>query len=170
MYFKLFIPFLLLLLFSFILTVPHNFLSFGSFTPFYSLITIYYWFLFFPKTLPVISIFILGMLQDIMFGFPLGFNALSLVMFWLIVAYYKRFLFNKPFNVIWIGFVLCSLYIVLLQSIILCKFLSYSFSQVLPLFSQWYFSCLLYPIMHHVFDMIANKCKILQIRCVTIGH
>ena len=163
MYFKLAIPFLLLLLVSFVLTVPHNFLSFGSFTPFYSLIIIYYWFLFFPKTLPVLAIFILGIFQDVMFGFHLGFSSLSLVMYWLIVGYYKRFLLNKPFNVIWIGFVLCSLYIVLLQSFILCQFLSYSFSEVLSLFFRWYFSCLLYPIMHHAFDMIVNKCKINQL-------
>ena len=42
MNFKLAIPFLLLLLVSFILTVPHNFLSFGGFTPFYTFIIIYY--------------------------------------------------------------------------------------------------------------------------------
>jgi rod shape-determining protein MreD len=163
MNFKLAIPFLLLLLVSFILTVPHNFLSFGGFTPFYTFIIIYYWFLFFPKTLPVLSVFIIGIFQDIMFGFPLGLNALFLVTYWLIVGYYKRFLFNKPFNVIWIGFVLSLLYVVLLQSFILCKFFYYSLPQLLPLFFGWYFSCLLYPVMHHIFDVIVNKCKIDQL-------
>ncbi len=170
MYFKLLVPFLLLLLFSFVLTVPHNFLSFGRFTPFYSLIIIYYWCLFFPVVLPLMSIFVLGVLQDIIFGVPIGMNSLSLVMFWLFIAYYKRFLISKPFNVIWIGFALCSLYIVLLQMIILCKFLSYTLTQALPLFSQWYFTCLLYPIMHYIFDVIANKYKITSDQCVTISH
>lgn len=160
---KLLLPFLLLLTTSIILTMPHSFLSYGAFTPLYSLATVYYWYLLFPTTMPVITLLIFGFIQDMLFGMPLGFSSASLILLRLFIGCYKNFLTKKSFNVLWLGFALCSLYIILLQFLILTLFLSYSLTEIWPLVQQWYFTCLLYPSMHYIFDIIAHKCKMLQI-------
>ena len=156
------LPFLLLLTVVFILSVPHNFLFFGNFTPLYCLIIVYYWYLLFPATLPLVLLFVFGVLQDVLLGTPIGLSSISLILFQLFVDYYKKFLVKKSFNIVWLGFVLCSLYAILLQTLIIWIFLSSSWAQVFSLLQQWYFSCLLYPAMHHIFDLMTNKLKIVQ--------
>jgi rod shape-determining protein MreD len=108
-------------------------------------------------------LFIFGILQDIMMGTPLGITPITLVTFQLVIDYYKRFISKKSFNIIWLGFALSSLYTILLQLIILYIFLSYSLSQLLFLLQQWYFTCLVYPIMHYIFDLIVKKCNMSQV-------
>ncbi len=161
--FALLIPFFLLVITTLALSIPHSFLFFGKFSPLYNLIIVYYWYLLFPATLPLSLLFAFGILCDTMLGTPIGLTSVALILFQLFVGYYKKFLVKKSFNIIWLGFVLCSLYIILLQILITLVFVSYSWAQILALLQQWYVTCLLYPIIHHVFDLIANKLKILKI-------
>lgn len=161
MYFKLLkiksiIPVSILLLLSITITLPHNPLSFGIYTPLYSFAIIYYWSLFYPDTLPSWTVFLVGLIQDSLFGTTLGYNALLLVFLQIVIILYKRFIRKQSFLVIWLGYSICSLYTILIQMILL-YWLNHSWSSILLIISQWYITCLLYPVLHYLFNRINIK-------------
>lgn len=158
MYFKLLkiksiIPLIILLFFSIAITLPHNPLSFGIYTPLYSFAIIYYWSLFHPSTIPSWSLFLVGFIQDSIFGTALGYNALLLVFLQITVNLYKRFIRKQSFLIIWLGYSVCSLYTILIQ-IILLYWINHSWPSILLIVGQWYITCLLYPVLHLIFNRI----------------
>ena len=75
--------FLLTFLAVFLLIVlsifPFSLGHFGEIRPSFLLMAIYYWAIMRPSTLSPLATFIVGIAFDLMAGFPLGLNALTLV-------------------------------------------------------------------------------------------
>lgn len=82
--------------------LPH----FGAIAAPLTLVAIYYWSLFRPDLLPYSMVFLLGILQDILHGAPLGLNALVMVLVSLIIRNQARFLTSQGFVVQWLGFLM----------------------------------------------------------------
>lgn len=159
---KLLLPAALIFATSLLLAVPNIFLSFGSYTPFYTLILIYYWYLYFPSTLPTIALLALGLMSDAILGLDFGISSITFITFQLFIALYKRFIFTQSFVIVWTGFAVCSLCVIILKFAILSYFKAYDFKQLYILFAAWYISCLIYPVLHYFLDKIAKSYKIHQ--------
>ncbi|MCF8495639.1 MAG: rod shape-determining protein MreD [Alphaproteobacteria bacterium] len=68
------------------------------------LTALYYWAVYRPTLVPVGGAFILGLLMDLLGGFPLGLNALIFtVVHWLATSQ-RRFLTAQSFFIVWLGF------------------------------------------------------------------
>jgi rod shape-determining protein MreD len=110
--------FLLLVLSSFPFKLGH----FGEIRPSFMLMAVYYWAIMRPATLSPIATFIVGLAFDLMGGFPLGLNALTLVLAQWVTRSQRKFLLGQSFIVIWMGLALVSLGAGLLQWLLYAGF------------------------------------------------
>jgi len=77
--------------------------------PFLSLIAVYYWCIFKPGLMPVSLVFLLGLLQDILSGGPLGMTALLFILVRIFVIRQGRRFLEREFLFNWLGFIMVSL-------------------------------------------------------------
>ena len=76
---KVVLPSLSILVLMIIMVLPYKSSLISDIMPFLTLIGVYYWSVFKPRMLPVVVVFILGVLQDILLGSPIGLMPLLLI-------------------------------------------------------------------------------------------
>jgi len=103
---KAIIPFFTILFLIIIMVLPYNIPLIGDIMPFLTLIGVYYWSVFKPELLPVSVVFILGLLQDILLGSPLGFMSLLLVVVQQLIFFQGRQFLERDFLFNWFVFVM----------------------------------------------------------------
>ena len=59
--------------------VPLHVTAFQAIAPSLPLIAVFYWTLYRPDLMPAVAVFAIGLLQDILFGLPIGFLSIILV-------------------------------------------------------------------------------------------
>jgi len=84
------------------LGVPH----YSMVTPFFALITVYFWSIYRPDLLPVWAVFLFGVLQDLLTGAPVGITALVLILVWAVAVSQRRVVLVQSFGVEWVVFIL----------------------------------------------------------------
>jgi rod shape-determining protein MreD len=80
----------------------------SSVMPLLALGAVYYWTVYRPDLMGPLSVFCIGLTQDILSGAPLGLNALVLLLVHIAVQSQRRFFLGKPFVVIWWAFMMVS--------------------------------------------------------------
>ena len=110
-----FATFLVLVLLLVLSVFPFKIGHVGEIRPSFILMAIYYWAIMRPSTLPPLAAFFVGIAFDLMGGFPLGLNAMTLVVAQWVTRTQRKFLLGQPFAVIWMGLMLVSLGSGLLQ-------------------------------------------------------
>ena len=101
-------PSFLTLILVVISVVPMRILDFTTVFPLLPLISIYHWAIFRPNLLPIYAVFLIGILQDILTGSPIGVNALVFLLVYGAVLSQNVFFTGRSFFVLWIGFALIS--------------------------------------------------------------
>ena len=121
-------------------------------------ILVYYWVLRQPKSLGYGFIFLSGIISDVMLGFPLGINALSLLIVAAVAAYVRVVTVRITLINDWISFIPA----LLLANFI--YFLSLYFSNYsidyLYLFKNSIFTFIFYPILWGAFSLILRLIKL----------
>ena len=84
--------------------VPLHIPGFSSVAPLLPLMAVYHWAVFRPRLLPAYAVFLIGLLQDILTGAPIGVNALVFLVVYGAVLSQKRFFIGKSFFILWLGF------------------------------------------------------------------
>jgi rod shape-determining protein MreD len=84
--------------------VPLHIPGLGIIVPWLPLMAVYHWAIYRPELLPAYAVFIIGVLEDILTGLPIGVNALVLLLVYGGVLAQRRFFVGKPFYILWIGF------------------------------------------------------------------
>ena len=79
-------------------------LEFSTVMPLLPLMAVYHWAVFRPRLLPAYAVFLIGILQDILTGAPVGVNALVFLLVYGAVLSQKRFFTGKSFLILWLGF------------------------------------------------------------------
>lgn len=117
--------------------------SFKVMVPFVLMVG-FYWSIYRPQVAPIWSIFLCGLMIDIVSGLPLGLNALSLTLICLIVRDQRVVLITQPFFMLWGVFALFCIAEALVKWAVfsLTIFQIASLSAVLP---DIIFGVLLYP-------------------------
>ena len=80
-----------------------------------ALVSVYYWALHQPDMLPAVGVFLIGLLQDLLSGTPIGLGAFSLLVGYGIVVSQRRFFHGKSFQVVWWGFAMTAVAVGLLR-------------------------------------------------------
>ena len=100
------IPFFTILFLIIIMVLPYKFTVIGDIMPFLTLIGVYYWSVFKPELLPVGVVFVLGLLQDVLLGSPLGLMSLLLVVVQQFIFFQGRQFLERDFLFNWFVFVM----------------------------------------------------------------
>ena len=120
-------------------------------------ILVYYWVLRKPQMLGYGFIFIAGIINDVVFGLPLGVNALSLLVIAAVAAYVRYVTVRVTLINDWISFIPA----LLVANFI--YFLSLYFSDYsvdyLFLFKNSLFTLIFYPVLWAIFSLILNLTK-----------
>ena len=120
-------------------------------------ILVYYWVLRQPKALGYGFIFLSGIISDVVFGLPIGVNALSLLIIAAVAAYVRVLTVRPTLINDWISFIPA----LLIANFI--YFLSLYFSNYsvdyLFLFKNSIFTFIFYPVLWVLFSLILNLIK-----------
>tara|TARA_Y100000590_G_C15469118_1_gene919484 strand:+ start:400 stop:894 length:495 start_codon:yes stop_codon:yes gene_type:complete len=120
-------------------------------------ILVYYWVLRKPQSLGYGFIFLSGIISDVVFGFPLGVNALSLLIMAAVAAYVRVVTVRITLVNDWISFIPA----LLIANFV--YFLSLYFSDFavdyIYLFKNSIFTFIFYPILWGIFSIIINLTK-----------
>ena len=120
-------------------------------------ILVYYWVLRQPQALGYGFIFLSGIISDVVFGFPLGINALSLLIIAAVAAYVRVVTVRITLINDWISFIPA----LLIANFI--YFLSLYFSNYsidyLFLFNNSVFTFIFYPVLWGILSLILNLSK-----------
>ena len=153
-----FFEFLPLLLLFFISLNGNSIIDLKLFSINIHYILVYYWVLRQPQSLGYGFIFLSGIISDVVFGFPLGVNALSLLIIAAVAAYVRVVTVRITLINDWISFIPA----LLLANFI--YFLSLYFSNYsidyLYLFKNSIFTFIFYPILWGAFSLILRLIKL----------
>ena len=81
-------------------------LGYAAVTPAFTLMAVYHWTIYRPRLLPPLSLFLIGVTQDLLTGAPLGVSALAMLLAWVTVLRVRRHFVNRSFPFAWTGFTL----------------------------------------------------------------
>ena len=120
-------------------------------------ILVYYWVLRKPQVLGYGFIFISGIISDVVFGLPLGVNALSLLIVAAVAAYVRVVTVRITLINDWISFI-PALLIANFVYFLSLYFSNYSVDYLF-LFKNSVFTFIFYPILWAIFSLILNFTK-----------
>ena len=120
-------------------------------------ILVYYWVLRKPQMLGYGFIFLSGIINDIVFGLPLGVNALSLLIIAAVAAYVRVVTVRITLINDWISFI-PALLIANFVYFLSLYFSNYSVDY-LYLFKNSVFTFIFYPVLWGIFSLILNLTK-----------
>ena len=146
-------PFLLSLVLVIMNLVPLHLPGYAPISPTFALMAIYYWALHRPSLLPSGAVFIIGLLQDLMSGEPVGQNAGIFVIVYIIAVSQARFFYGKSFFVVWWGFMIVSFGVTCLKWLIAALFAS-QFLQPEPAAYECAMNVAAYPIFGWLFVQV----------------
>ena len=120
-------------------------------------ILVYYWVLRQPQALGYGFIFLSGIISDVVFGFPLGVNALSLLIIAAVAAYVRVVTVRITLVNDWISFI-PALLIANFVYFLSLYFSDYSVNYLF-LFKNSVFTFIFYPVLWGIFSLILNLTK-----------
>ena len=120
-------------------------------------ILVYFWVLRQPRNLGYGFIFLSGIISDVVFGLPLGVNALSLLIITSVAAYVRVVTVRITLINDWISFIPALLFANFIYFFSL-YFSNYSVDY-LYLFTNSVFTFIFYPVLWGIFSLILNLTK-----------
>ncbi len=136
--------------------IPWHLPGLAVITPAFTLIAIFFWSIYQPHRLPYWVTFLIGVLQDLLLGMPIGQGALGLLLIQGLVVSQRRFFIAKPFLVVWWGFAM----VAPLGGVIAWAIASITrdaFIPVLPVAVQTVVTVLFYPLFGGIFGWLQQK-------------
>ncbi len=103
------LPFISTLALVLLMQLQYKITFLDNMFPFLSLTAVYYWCIFKPQLMPVSVVFVLGLLQDILGGGPLGMMALLLVLVQMFVVRQSSRFLEREFLFNWLVFIIVTL-------------------------------------------------------------
>lgn len=120
--------------------------GFGEVRPAFMLIAVYYWSTLKPDVLSPLSAFIIGIVLDLLAGYPLGVQALVFVLAQWTTRGQRKFLMGQPFAVMWAGFALVAGVAAVLQWALFSLFY-FETMDVRAVLASALLTCLVFPVV-----------------------
>lgn len=122
----------------------------GVVTPPFVLVALYYWTLHRPDLFGPASVFVVGLLFDIIHNLPLGLSALLFVGAHHVILSQRRYFTGHSFFMMWIGFALTAFIVMFIQWLLLCL-IRWQGVPLFPVLVQLVFVVLIFPLPCWVF-------------------
>jgi rod shape-determining protein MreD len=133
--------------------MPQRLLSTSHIFPLFTLMAVYYWSMFMPRLMNYTFLFVLGLIQDILFSLPLGGSSLILILFRMLVVSQHRVFGKESFWGLWLWFGLMSA-LAFAGYWCVISFVKSSTMPIIESFIQWVITVMCYPLMHGFFTRI----------------
>lgn len=135
--------------------IPLDFEAANNMRPAAGLICVFFWMIHRPDVFNLMSVYLLGLVEDVISSAPFGSHIFALLVMYLLVSNMAAFLNGKPFVVTWYGFALLALVTML------CRWLLVSvyYSQFLPLSLLMFnilFTIAFYPVLSLINAFVQN--------------
>jgi len=127
-----------------------------SFMPYVSVMCVYYWVFNYSEVVGTMSVFIIGIISDIVFLNPLGLESFSLLVAYLLTVNQRDVITRYGFLLLWIYFALFCLIFVLVRTILMSLYVG-SFVLDYTVLAQFLLTLFLYPIIHRLFSFFHIK-------------
>ena len=133
-----------------------NYLKIEYFSFNFVYILIFYWTLRSPNQLGYISIFLAGIINDVIIGLPIGISRLCYLLICSVTAYIRNITLIYNFINDWISILFTLLLINSIQILILDLFFNYNLDYLSYLINSG-FTFLLYPLFYLIFNYLDQK-------------
>lgn len=155
-YFQRLLPLLTSMLLLLISYIPLDLPLSNNMRPAVGMICVYFWLLHRPDVFNLLSVYVLGLTEDIITSAPFGSNIFALLVMYVLVTNLSKYFNAKPFVIIWYGFGLLSLVTFLSRWLVVSVY----YSSFLPL-SIVMFSFLItaasYPVLSLINVFVQSK-------------
>jgi rod shape-determining protein MreD len=120
------------------------------------LMTVFFFTLYAPATMPVLAVFVLGVLADITLGAPMGLNATLSVLLQLAMEPARRLLSRQVFRVLWASFAVVAIgYTLATYAALRLLDLEHGTMHAsLPYLAS---TMLFYPLVHHFYSYLLRR-------------
>jgi rod shape-determining protein MreD len=118
--------------------------------PLLSFMAVYHWAVYRPDLMPGYAVFLIGFMQDVLSGTPMGVLTLIYLIAYGVVVSQQRYLTGRPFLVVWLGFILISAGVMALAWIMVSA-LSGGVLDPRALLYQFVLGIGLYPVLARLF-------------------
>ncbi len=146
-------PFLVTVALVVVSFVPLRLPGYAAVAPSFALMSVYYWALHRPELLPGPAVFVIGVLQDVFSGTPIGVNAFMLLAVYGIAVSQRRFFHGKSFLVVWWGFMIVAGAVALVEWIVMSLLLGTLVAPE-PAAFEGLMTIALYPLLGWVFVQV----------------
>lgn len=138
------------------LALPVRFLEGAIPAPIIPLVVVFFWSIYGPDYMPPLSVFFIGLLQDLLTGGPLGLWPAVYLATQFIVLSQRPYFLGREQKVVWIGFALAAAG----ASVILWLVMSLMAGVLLPirgLLYQMFATVMIYPLFGVVFSQLHRR-------------
>ena len=150
------LPFVSSVVFLFCSYLPFDLLPIKTIHPELIFVCIYFWMIHRPDLFGLLSVFFLGLIDDLISNVPMGTNVFAVLILFAFLSNLLRFFNGKSFVITWYGFMFVAFVAFFSKWFILSVY----YSQFLPLgmvcFSFLY-SVAIYPFLSLVLAFVQNK-------------
>ena len=143
-------PFALTLLLVMVGMVPLRVPDLSPIIPSLGLIAVYYWAIYRPDLLPAWAVFVVGLIQDLLGGGPLGVNAAVFLIAWAAIGSQRRLLTTGSFMLVWAVFLPVGAFAFLLIWLFHCLIVG-ALIQPEPAVFQYLTTVAVYPCLAWIF-------------------
>ena len=145
------LPLIVTLVLIVLCAVPYGIPGLSKVMPLLPLVSVYFWAVHRPGLTPVVGHFVLGLLQDVLVGTPIGLSAAMFVGVHAAVHYQRRFFHGKTFLVLWCFFALL-MAVVLFLSYTVVAIYNVALAPISPVLLQLCLTVALYPLLTRIFQ------------------
>ena len=129
--------------------------------PTLALMAVYYWGLHRADLLPAPAIFVVGFLQDILSGGPLGMNTVIFLAVYGICVSQRRFFYGKSFLVVWWGFMVVAAGALILEWVFTSVLVETVISPR-PAYFKYLITIALYPVIAWLFARVQRTLPLVE--------
>lgn len=122
----------------------------GEIRPYFILMAVYYWTIFRPTLLHPVILFFIGIIFDLVAGFPLGIHAVLFLLTQWVINTQRLFFMGQTYLVVWIGFALTCLSVLIIEWFFFSA-LAMHWINIKPVISSFIVTILLFPVITLLF-------------------
>ena len=130
--------------------LPIHVPGYSQVAPVLAIMSVYHWAIYRPHLLPAFAVFLLGLVQDLLGGAPVGLHSLVMLTVYGTVVWQRRFLVGKSFVIYWFGFALIGLG-ASAESWLLASLWNLVFLDLRAIFFQYLLAIGLFPVIAWIF-------------------
>ena len=121
--------------------------------PYFIIMIVYFWAIHRPTLIPPLIIFMVGIIYDMLMGFPLALHSVLFILAYWIIKNQRLFFLGQSYLAIWIGFFITCLSLLVLEYFFFSA-LAHSLLNIKPLIGSLLLSVCIFPLLSFVFTKI----------------